>query len=104
MLEEINVRGRSLSIASISVTIVWSSGRRMFALPKTFHRATLKYNEKNNETFPEATYQGARFEMNFHCTVRLLRCVYRNSDFRSFSSSSAADWYVEALSEIIILW
>ena len=33
----------------------------------------------------------------------MLRCVSRIGDFRSFSSSSAADWYVEALSEIIIL-
>ena len=82
MLEEINVRGQSLRIASISVTIVWSSVRRTFALPKTEESSVRPMSRSQKPPYKEA-----RFGMNFHCTVR----VSRSGDFRSFSSSSAAD-------------
>ena len=72
----------------------------MFALPKTFLRSTLVRTVSRSQRPP---YQGARFGMNFHCTVCLLRWLSRVGDLRCFSSSSVADWYAEALSEIITL-
>ena len=72
------MNGRSLSISSISVTIVWSSGRRMFALPKTYLRATLVIPKKRSQ---RPQYQGARFGINFHSTVYLMKCVSSIGDF-----------------------
>jgi len=42
------------------------------------------------------------YGINFHCTPCLFKASLRDIDLNNFFSSSAADWYVEALSEIMI--
>jgi hypothetical protein len=84
-----NVGGRSLSIASISVTIVWSSDSWIAFLPSTFFRASFVRPISRSQNPP---YQGARLTMNFHYTDLLLRSSWRSGDLKSRNISSAADW------------
>ena len=96
---ETYVNGRSFSSASISVARVSNIRSEMFARPRTFFRDIFISPINLSQNPP---YQGARLGMNLQVTPRRLKDSLRSSDSNKVLSSSAAERYVEALSDITI--
>ena len=81
------VMGRSLRMASTSVSSVWSSVRVIIALPSVFLIAFLVSPMRRSQNPP---YHGALLGINCHSTPRLLRDSFSEGDWKSYFSSSAA--------------
>ena len=71
----------------------------MFARPRTFFRDIFVSPINLSQNPP---YQGARLGMNFQVTPRRLKDSLRSLDSSKVLSSSAAERYVEALSDTTI--
>ena len=70
-----------------------------FAFPRTFFK---EFFVRPINLSQKPPYHGARFGINFHWIPRLLRLVFNSAELNSRVNSSAADWYVDALSDTII--
>ena len=92
------VRGLSFSKASTSTTTVCSTCREMWALPSTFLIADFMRPTRHSQKPPN---YGILFGMNFQVTPLQFSIALTSSDEDRVFSSSAADWKVVALSEII---
>ncbi len=87
-------------MASISTTMVCKVTKLTEALPSTFFKHDFVNPISLSQKPPN---HGALFGMNRHSTCCLLSVSFSTIDSNNFFNSSAADVYVEALSDIINL-
>ena len=99
MVRRTYVSGRSFSTTSTSTTNVCNEISDACVLSNTFFGVDLVKLIRHSHH----PYHGACFGMNCHCTPCLRRLCETSWDQKSFSSSSAANWYVEVLSDTMML-